>query len=427
MSYAQKGDRALMKQINQNLVLQLIQGRGPISRKEIALVSGLSPAAISGITGELIERGLVQEVGEADGDGRAGRRAVLLRLNPHAGYVVGVKLSTRAISCVVTDLDASVLHATETPLPSAGAATQEHELFAPNIMIQATIAAVEQLLAGVQIDTGRLLGIGIGINGIVDAELGISRMAPHFGWRNVPISAPIAAHFGKPVYLENDARTLTIAEQWFGVGRGVDHFVAVAVGHGIGAGVVANGQLYRGAFSGAGEFGHIVLQPNGPRCSCDKRGCLEALAAEPAIFNQVAAALEAGEASSLAGVLPLTLDAIAAAADAGDALARDALAIAGQWLGVGLANLVNILNPQLLIINGEAVRCGRWYFEPMDAALHAHVFDGLADSLRIVIEAGGNDIWARGAACAVLSALFTSPIHQADTDSARAMRTLTLS
>src|SRR2546423_13384757 len=113
MSYFHKSDRALMKQSNQHVVLQLIRNEGPISRKDIAQISGLSPASVSGITGELIDRGLVHEVGEADGDGRAGRRAVLLRLNPHAGYVVGVKLAVRAIACVLTDLDANVLRATE--------------------------------------------------------------------------------------------------------------------------------------------------------------------------------------------------------------------------------------------------------------------------------------------------------------------------
>src|SRR5439155_13272647 len=197
-------------------------------------------------------------------------RAVLLRLNPHAGFVVGVKLAVRAIACVLTDLDANVLHATETPLPFVDQASPVPEAFPADDVIQATIQAIEHLLAIAQIDSARLLGIGVGVNGIVDADIGVSRMAPHFGWRNVPVAAPLAAHFGIPVHLENDARTLTIAEQWFGAGRDVDHFVTVVSGYGIGAGVVTNGQIYRGALSGAGEFGHIVLQPDGPHCSCGK-------------------------------------------------------------------------------------------------------------------------------------------------------------
>ena len=169
-----------------------------------------------------------------------------------------------------------------------------------------------------------------------------------------------------------------------------------------------------------------MLQPDGPRCSCGKRGCLEALAAEPAILGQVQEALATGEPSTLVGTDPLTLEAVASAADAGDVLAQRVLATAGRWLGVGIASIVNILNPQLLIINGEAVRCGRWYFEPMETALRAHSFDGLADSLRILTEPGGNDMWARGAACVVLSALFASPVHQQEPEPVRAVRALVL-
>ena len=416
------GVRGLMTQSNQYLVLQLIQRRGPISRKDIIQLSRLSSAAVSNITGELIQRGLVHEVGEADGEGRVGRPAILLRLNPHAGYVVGVKFAMSTIACVLTDLDASILYSVDIPLPFADKAGQTPAPFDPDVTIATVIQAVETVLARAQIDPVRLLGMGVGVSGIVDAGTGISRYAPNFGWRDVPIAAPLAAHFSIPVYVENDARTLTIAEQWFGAGRGVDHFVAVAVGQGIGAGVVANGQVYRGALGGAGEFGHIVFQLDGPLCSCGKRGCLEALASAPAILREIQEALAAGEPSTLVDAVPMTLDAVTRAADAGDELAQRVLATAGRWLGVGLTSLVNILNPQLLIINDEAVGGGRWYFEPMETALRTHAFDGLADSLRIMIEPGGNEIWARGAACVVLSALFTATVHQHDAVPLRALR-----
>jgi predicted NBD/HSP70 family sugar kinase len=412
MSAYQKSDHALMKQTNHGLVLQFIQGYGPISRKAIAEISGLSTASVSKMTGELIERGLVQEVGEADGEGRVGRREVLLRLNAHAGYVVGVMLGMHAIICVLTDLDSRVLHAIEAPLPVADQVGQANAPFTPDAIIETTIQSIEHLLTLVQIDRARLLGIGVAINGIVDPDTGVSHMAPHFGWHHVPLAAPLAEHFGISVLLENDGRALTIAEQWFGAGRGVDHFVTVVAGHGIGAGVIANGQIYRGAMSGAGEFGHIIFQPDGPRCSCGKHGCLEALAAEPAILQQVDEALAAGTPSVLAHMQPLNLEAVARAADAGDALAQRVLSSAGRWFGIGIASLVNILNPRLLIIKGEIVCAGRWYFEPMQTALREHVFDSLADTLRILTEPSENYMWARGAACVMLSALFASPAHQ---------------
>jgi predicted NBD/HSP70 family sugar kinase len=149
---------------------------------------------------------------------------------------------------------------------------------------------------------------------------------------------------------------------------------------------------------------------------------LEALASAPAILREIQEALAAGEPSTLVDAVPMTLDAVTRAADVGDELAQRILATAGRWLGVGLTSLVNILNPQLLIINDEAVGGGRWYFEPMETALRTHAFDGLADSLRVMIEPGGNEIWARGAACVVLSALFTATVQQHDAVPLRVMR-----
>src|SRR5438067_1280931 len=187
MLYSHMVNSTLTKHINQQLVLRLIQGRGPISRKDITQISGLSPAAVSGITGGLIDLGLVQEVGEAESEGRAGRKAILLRLNPDAGYVVGVKLAVRTISCAVTDLDARVLHYSEQTLPFAVEDGRIPEGFPAQQVIQATVKAVENLLSAARIERARLLGIGVGINGIVDSERGVSVLAPHFGWRNEPI------------------------------------------------------------------------------------------------------------------------------------------------------------------------------------------------------------------------------------------------
>jgi predicted NBD/HSP70 family sugar kinase len=353
----------------------------------------------------LIELGLVREVGEAEGTGRAGRRAVLLRLNPQAGFVVGVKLAMTAITCVLTDLDANVLRTLVHPLPPPGPTVAP---FDPKATLHATIAAIESLLRDARIEPGRLMGIGVGINGTVDVESGISCVAPHFGWRDVPVAAPLAKHFGIPVSLENDARALTIAEQWFGAGREVDHFVTVVIGYGIGAGFVANGQLVRGFSSGAGEFGHITLQQAGPVCSCGRCGCLEALAGIPAILRDVEAALIAGEPSALSRDAGLTLEAVARAAETGDPLACGVLENAGRWLGLGMAGLVNVLNPELIVLNGEAVALGPAYLEPMEAALREHAFAGMGDSLRIIIEPSGSEVWARGAACVVLSSLFIS-------------------
>ncbi|MCB9421741.1 MAG: ROK family protein [Ardenticatenaceae bacterium] len=401
----QKGDRALIKKMNQQLVLRLIQSRGPIARRDIARMSGLSPASVTGITGEMIELGFVKEAGKIENEDRAGRRAIKLQLNPEAGYAVGVLLAKYKFTCVLTDLDANILHSDMYELPVNESLDIPYD---PEAISQAISHAIDSLLKQAKIKTDQLMGIGIGINGIVDYEAGVSIFAPHYNWHNVPLAASIAEYFGIPVHLENDARSLTIAEQLFGVGRDVDHFVAVAVGYGIGAGIVTNGQIYRGGSGGAGEFGHIVLQEDGPLCSCGKFGCLESLASVPAIFRQIEAAIASGETTTLADVKPLSLKAVTTAVKEGDAVAIRVVAEAGCWLGKGMATLVNILNPQSFIINGEAVCLGKHFLEPMEIAIRKFAFDGLSDSFRIVTEPGGTEVWAQGVASVVLNSLFAS-------------------
>jgi N-acetylglucosamine repressor len=395
-----RGNRDLIKEINRNLVLNLIKSRGPISRTDIARLSGLSLATVSGITADFIASDLVHKLGEGESTG--GRRPVLLRLNYQAGFVVGVKLMEQAITSALTDLDASVLHHRVTPLTTATGTE-------PASVVRAIIQAVENTISEAGVDHARLLGIGIGMAGVVDGEAGICRYSPFFGWRDVPIAEPVAAHFGLPVCLENDVNTLTIAEQWFGYGHGVDHFVVVTVGRGVGAGIVVNGQFYRGALGGAGELGHITLQENGPPCDCGKRGCLEALTSDPAMVRQAQVAITLGERTTLARAESLTLEAIVAAAEAGDELARRLLGDSGHWLGIGIAHLVNVLNPQMVIVGGEGVRAGEWRFDPMREAIREHAFDGLADELEIIIEPSGDETWARGAACVVLGEIFKPP------------------
>ncbi len=403
MSKLRRGNRELMKRINRNLVLNVIKSQGPISRTEIARHSGLSLATVSSITAELIDTGLVYEKGAGESSG--GRRPILLCLNRQAGFVVGVKLMEHAVTSALTDLDAQVLHHRITHLIAPQGEWKCEDV------LPTVIKAVEATITEAGVAHERVLGVGIGMAGLVDGAAGICRYSPFFGWQDADITEPVAEQLQLPVYLENDVNTLTIAEQWFGYGHGVDHFAVVTVGRGIGAGIVVNGQFYRGAVGGAGEFGHITLLEGGPPCDCGKKGCLEALASDVAMVRQARAAMALGERTDLANVESLSLEAIVAAADAGDRLARRLLADSGRWLGIGIATLVNILNPQLIIVGGEGVHAGEWRFGPMRTAIQDHAFNGLGAGLQIVIEPSGDETWARGAASLVLQEIYRSPIH----------------
>jgi predicted NBD/HSP70 family sugar kinase len=398
-----KGNRLLIKEINRNLVLNLIKQHGPISRVDLVRLSNLSAATISGITAEFLESDLVLETGE--GESRGGRRPVLLRLNHRARFVVGVKLMETAVTSALTDLDAQVLHHRVTPFQPGTAPVSPQEAIA------AIVEAVEATIAESGVDGERLIGIGIGMAGTVDRKQGICRYSPFFEWRNVQLAQPISEHFQLPVYLENDVNTLTIAEKWFGYGHNANHFAVVTVGRGIGAGVVVNGQFYGGAFGAAGEFGHI------PLCVDGQLQTLESMASDPALIRQAHAALGDGQSSSLSANDSFTVDDVIEAAEAGDDLARHLLAESGRWLGIGIATLINLLDPQLVIVGGEGVRAGKWRLAPMRQAIEQYTFAGLAGDVEIIVEPSGDEAWARGAACVVLGDLFKSPVYHDANDS----------
>jgi len=418
LMYPPKGNRDLIKEINRSLVLNLIKSQGPISRKDLASLSNLSPATVSGITADFIASDLVHEMGEGESTG--GRRPILLRLNHQAGFVVGVKLMERTIISALTDLDAQVLYHRVTELPVAQLLPDGP--VDPEVVLPVLIQAIEHTIVESAVVRNRVLGIGIGLAGLIDNQRKTCLYSPFFGWRNVEVAEPLITHFNLPVYLENDVNTLTIAEKWFGYGHDIDHFLVITVGRGIGVGIVVNGQFYRGAIVGAGEFGHITLASDGPLCACGKRGCLEALASDPAVVRQAKAAIALEERTTLAKAAPLTIEAIVAAAEKGDKLARKLLADSGHWLGIGVATLINILNPQLVIVGGEGVLAGEWRFDPMRQAIKAHTFNGLADDLDIIIEPSGDEAWARGAACVVLGELFKSPVDKREEMRLRAVR-----
>lgn len=396
MARLRKGNRDLIKDINRNLVLNLIKNQGPISRTELVRLSHLSAGTISNITADLIVDDIVQKIGEGESSG--GRRPVLLRLNHQAGYVIGLKLMERAMTIALTDLDAKVLFHHVLPLEVSGSSPR------PDDVLSAVIAAIEDTIALSPVERQRVVGIGIGMAGTIDGDKGICHYSPFFDWQDVPIALPIAEHFDLPVYVENDVNTLTIAEEWFGYGHSVSHFIVATVGRGIGAGIVVNGQFYRGAYGGAGEFGHITMIDGDPPIS------LEQLASDDAILYYAREVIAQGAETALTALEELSIESIAKTADEGDLVAQELLGDAGRWFGIGIATLINILNPQRVIVAGEGVQAGRWRLDQMREAIYKHTFNGLAENLEIVIEPSGDETWARGAASLVLGELFKSPV-----------------
>ena len=392
-------NRQLIRAINRSTVLNVVKSEGPVSRTEIVRLSGLSPATVSEITADLIAEGLIRE--KTAGDSTGGRPPILLTLTQDAAYVVGLKLAEAHVSAAITDIEANIL--STLTVPAAGMHAVERAVVTLG-------EVVEQVIAEASVPRERVTGVGIGLAGVIDAEGGLCRFSPILGWRDVPLKQLVEELIGIPVYIDNDVNTLAMAEKWFGAGQDVDDFLVVTVGRGVGLGIVVNGQFYRGTRGGGGEFGHTVLAPDGPLCDCGKRGCLEAYVADPAL---VRAAQEAVARSELSGVSAdeLTVERVTELAQAGNETLRAIFGQAGKVLGMGIANLLNILNPALVIVSGEGVRAGDLLFEPMREAVARCVFDGLGQDTEIVIQDWGDEAWAWGAASLVLQEIFKSPIH----------------
>lgn len=392
-----RGNRDLIKAMNRSLILNTLRREGNLSRTQLTEISELSVGAVSQITNELLEARWLLEVGEGDYTG--GRRQTLLRLNPEAGFAIGVKLMEGRAICAVTNLESEVLHYAE---------SETGDDHSPE-----AISTILGILIGRAIDEAhlparKLFGVGIGLAGVIYSPSGMVHYSPFFGWTDVPLGALVAKKTGLPVYIENDVNTLTLTEQLFGAGRHAEHFVVATIGRGIGMGMVIHHQLYQGSSGGVGELGHLTLDPKGPKCDCGKQGCLESLASDTAVLKYIRAAMEQGEVSAVR--TPVTLADVVEAADAGDALARYALARSGAYFGMGLAAVINILCPPLIVISGEGVAAGDHRLSATFAAMNQHVFNGLMDNVKVVVKPTDDRAWARGAAGMVIGKVFESPL-----------------
>ena len=384
------GSKHLIREINQALVLDIVRSRGALSRTEIAVQSNLSLPTVSDITAQLIEMGLIYE--QSTGASTGGRRPVLVAFNPRAGYVAGVKVTETTAIAVLTDLNATVVAHHSVPI-------HDHR---PEDIVATLANTVETLLATA--NGAPLLGVGIGMASVVDRRREIVRFATYFGWHELPMAQMLEERLNVPVILDNDVNALAVAEQWFGAGRGITDFLVVSLGRGVGLGMILNGRLYRGAGGGAGEFGHTIVQADGPLCACGKRGCLEAFISDPALARQASAVL--GRAVHIAEVYSLAVQ--------GNAEVIAIYRNAARVLGIAVANLVNVLNPALIIIGGEGARAGHLILAPFEQTLNEFCFGGLRDDVTVVTEPWGDDGWARGAASLLLNELFQPALHKED-------------
>jgi glucokinase-like ROK family protein len=411
------GGQALVREINLSTVLRYLQESGPRSRAALASLTGLNKTTISSLADELLERGLIYEVGFDNSGG--GRPATLLDLYPEAGCIIGVALGVDFISVILADFVGQIRWRRQ-----ADADPTETQ----QATIQRTLDIVDEAITASQACSSRLLGLGIATPGTVDVEEGLLIFSPNLQWYNVPYRQIFEDHTGLLVIVDNDANAAAQAEHLLGVARQIQNFVSIYAGVGVGGGLFLNGELYRGAGGFAGEIGHTNFMVEHYRrpCRCGKRGCWETSVAQDSVVERVRARLAVGRSSSVSQLMdeqnsPLAVPLIVQAADNGDQEALEALDETAFLLGLGVANLVSIFNPEMVVIGGPLSKAGKYLLPRVQEAVAQGTLPEIGEQAQILLSSFGADASVVGAIALVIEAILSNPssVEPLDTSSAR--------
>lgn len=392
------GSNALhIKAHNLSSILLTLLHHQPISRVRLSRQIGLSTTTVTNLVAELVEQGIVQEDGTdvLALTGGAGRLPRALRFVPESRYALGIFIGVRRIRVVLGDLGARIRDAEVTP-HLAGEQ--------PETTVARIIALAHTLLArnGLDERRERVVGVGVGASGLVARDTGVNLLAPRLRWRDVPLRRMLAEGLGLPVVVDNNVRTMALAESLYGAGQAAASLILVYGQIGVGAGIVIDGRVYRGSSYGAGEIGHWTMQPEGGLlCRCGNTGCLETLVGEPAIV-ELARALRPG----LPADETAPLAAIFAAARAGDAALAELIADRARHLGIAIANLIDVLNPELILLGG-LFHEGFDLFQPeVERTIRARAFGDLGRHARLLPATFGTRSGEVGAIALALHSFF---------------------
>lgn len=374
-------------------VIELLLARGTLSRTELAIAMHLSKPTISATVAELIAEGVVQEVGV--GASAVGRKPILLRLGGVSRLVVGVEVDVGMCRLVLVTLDGERLASRELIADTANVVA----------LLDALVDAVDALLLGRGRQT--LLGCGVAVPGIVNVAEDTVDCSSRLGWRDVPLRTLLAARLGASVIVTDRGKAAGLGELWLRGREKHDDLLSLYLGQGVAGAVVLGNAIHLGPTHTAGEFGHMVLDPAGPLCACGRSGCLEAFVATGAIRARLRAMLAAGPASALTAADAECADvvmvaAIGGAADHGDAVAHDLIAHAAYWLGVAIANLVNVLNPAVVVLGGPLALWGNRLMAPIERALDTQALPVPRRAVRVVASEAKDEAPPLGAAALVL-------------------------
>ena len=378
------------------LILNLLWKQQEISRAELARRTGLSRSTVSAIVSDLLSQGLATET--RTGASSGGRRPILLEFQDQSSFILGIELGATHLSCVLTDLRCKVRASWSAPAPVRDE---------PEVALGKMKMAVHSVLEADGVKPSQVLGIGVAVPSPVDRERPgelLPLVVPK--WQGYNIATYLEGSFHRPVFVDNDANLGALSELWWGAGSTSEDLAYIKVATGVGAGLIINGRIFRGSGGIAGEIGHTSIDPNGPPCICGLRGCLTTFIGTPALLERARNELRASGSERLP---PTSIDELVDAALDGDPMSVDLIHYAGDKLGVGIANMLNLLNPQAVVLGGGIARSGDLLLDGVRRTIQAL---SLPASIRNAeIRTTGLNEWgiAVGAATLVLEGALETP------------------
>lgn len=370
-------------------ILKMINRHRRITRRQIVELTGFSQAKISLVINELKRKGLVNETEEAASSG--GRKAKLLQISGERGFVIGLEIGGYEVKLSLIDFAGKLL-ATE-KMPAFQNAAD------PNRVVGQLSHFIKTSLAARGLEIQAVTGMGIAVSGIVNRKTGeCMYFRNQKSWERLSLRLMLEQACGLPCTLDDSSRMIAVAEKYFGSCIGIDSFVAVSIGVGTGCGIYINGQLFRGQNGYGGELGHMVIKENGPRCVCGNCGCLESFISGYALERRMREALADNVYSSMTDLGAISAREIAAHAEKGDKLAYSIITEAAKHLGIGIANIINIFNPEKVVLSGGVSKAGKLLLEPVVQVVRASALSFSGMECRIELSSLDEYAASRGAA-----------------------------
>lgn len=366
------GDLNSLKRMNRLHIMNILRSRGSLSRTQLAKASGLNNKTITNIINNLLEKNIVVSIGLLKSDD--GRKKEHFKLNNELFYSIGIDIGASHITTILIDLEGQIIHEKSFNFRFG---------LKGSVILEKLINLTRQVIEESAVHRDQIIGIGFTAPGFFNKQRGVWDLAFNISdWKSIPIAKILDDHFGFEVYLQDCSRSMALAELWYGEGKQVKDFILLDIGQGIGLGIVINGALFEGAGMKSGEIGHLTVVPEGRECTCGNYGCLESVSSGTAITAIMQEELHNGRKSKVLDLIhdrieDLTVIDIVDAADMDDTLSIEVLHNAGEKLGKAMSYIINLFNPELIIIGGQLSKAGSHLIDPLMKAAEEYSIPNL--------------------------------------------------